>query len=121
MMLSKAYHSRTLGKADGNVEALGSERPGLLGPSGREHGDGWKNIDAAPLAQSSAPFKTCCAKLEAKNKPRRCLLPGGAPALNQQPLSWLGKEKDGSQARRREGCKEDTRNKRGDGGWIHFF
>ena len=22
---------------------------------------------------------------------------------------------------RREGCKEDTRNKRGEGGWIHFF
>lgn len=93
-MLGKASRSRTLGKADRNTEALGSERPGLLGPSGREHGDGWKNRHAAPPAQSSAPFKTCCAELEAKNKPRRCLLPGGAPALNQQTAFELAREEE---------------------------
>lgn len=82
---------------DGNMEALGSERPALLGPSGREHTDGWKNRHAASPPPRAVPcdFKTCCAKRGAKNKPRRCLLPGGTPALNQQPLSWLGKEKDG--------------------------
>ena len=47
-----------------------------------------------PTPQSSARLKHAVHNRGPRTSPEKCLLPGGTPALNQQPLRWLEKEKD---------------------------